>query len=121
MRIIFDMMGTVFGSMDQSLRPGIKETIEALRENGCQVDFWTSGPAEQYSAMLKMEGIPGEVYRKSPRLPFKPDVCVDDSPEEWMPGKIFKVTQHVSDAMPGSLILVAELMYPSEKKNFYWD
>lgn len=118
---MFDLMGTVFGAIDMSLRPGIKETIRALRENGCQVGFWTSGPVEHYRAMLNMSGITGEVYRKGVQLPFVPDICVDDSPEEWMPGRHFAVKPHISDLMPGVSILVAELMGLKEKRNFFWD
>lgn len=121
MRIMFDLMGTVFGAIDMSLRPGIRETIKALRENGYQVDFWTSGPVDQYRALLKMEGITGEVYRKGSLLPYAPDICVDDSPEEWMPGKVFAVKPHISDILPGGFILVAELMNMEEKRNFFWD
>jgi len=31
MRIMFDLMGTVLGALDRSLRPGIKDLIEELR------------------------------------------------------------------------------------------
>ncbi len=120
MRIIFDLMGTVFGAVDMSLRPGIKETIEALRENGFHVAFWTGGPLDQYRDHLKTNGIIGEVYRKEGPLPYSPDICVDDNPEDWMPGRVFTVKTHISDAMPGGFILVAELMNTSDR-DFFWD
>lgn len=120
MRIFFDLMGTVFGVADMSLRPGIRETIEALRENGCQVSFWTSGPVDRYKDYLKTKGLSGEVYSKGGSLPYPPDICVDDSPEEWMPGRVFTVKPHISHAEPGAFILVAELMNSSER-DFFWD
>lgn len=121
MRIIFDLMGTVFGALDMSLRPGIKETIEALRENGCHVAFWTGGPVDQYTDRLKVNGISGEVYRKGAEVTYSPDICVDDNPEDWMPGRVFTVKPHLSDDDPGGFILVAELMNIGEKKDFFWD
>jgi len=121
MRVIFDLMGTVFGAVDMSLRPGIKETIEALRKNGCQVCFWTGGPIDQYRDHLKNSGISGELHRKGEELPYSPDICVDDCPEGWMPGRIFEVKPHISDDLPGAFVLVAELMNMDETKDFYWD
>ena len=121
MRIIFDLMGTVFGALDMSLRPGIKETIEALRENGCHVAFWTGGPVDQYKDRLKTSGISGEVYRKGLDTTYSPDICVDDSPEEWMPGRVFTVKPHLSDGDSGGFILAAELMNIDEKSDFFWD
>ena len=119
-RIIFDLSGTIFGAFDLSLRPGIRDTIEALRSAGYRVEFWTSGSKEQYECLLKAAGIDGTVYPKRTALPFMPDVCVDDEPEEWMPGNRYKVDIHLAQDMPGAPILVAELL-GSAGRNFYWD
>lgn len=118
--IFFDLSGTVFGSFDLSLRPGIRETIGSLRAAGCRVEFWTSGNREQYESLLKNAGIDGSVYPKKTALPFEPDLCVDDEPEGWMPGYRYKVDIHLAEDMPGSPILVAELLCHSGR-NFYWD
>lgn len=118
MRIMFDLMGTVFGALDMSLRPGIKDTINALRESGMRVDFWTSGPVENYRFLLKQEGLAGDVYSKNAPLPFDPDICVDDDPQSWMPGKVLKVKTHIDRDASGGLILVAELLHIDEKESF---
>jgi len=104
MRIIFDLMGTIFGAVDMSLRPGIKETIEGLRSRGCLVDFWTSGPMGEYKFLLRRHGIEGAVYSKLEKLPFTPDLCVDDLPDGYMPFKILKVSTHISEEEPGKTI-----------------
>lgn len=122
MHIIFDLSGTVFGAFDLSLRPGIRETIESLRAAGYRVEFWTNGSKEQYEDLLKVAGIQGTVFPKRTALPFMPDVCVDDEPEDWMPGSRYKVDIHLAHDMPGSPILVAELLGATAVgRNFYWD
>lgn len=121
MRILFDLMGTVFGALDTSLRPGITETIGALRDSGNLVDFWTSGNIENYRAHLKNSGIEGEVYSKNKPLPFTPDICVDDDPQPWMPGLVYKVSNHVCEDDPGERILVAEILCYRDTKSFFWD
>lgn len=121
MHIIFDISGTVIGSLDSSLRPGIRETLEALRLSGNRVDFWTGGPLEDYRDLLGSLGIEGRVFSKNSPLPFRPDICVDDSPEGWMPGFKYTVDQHISGDMPGAPILVAELVGAGIYGNFYWD
>ena len=121
MRIIFDLMGTVFGALDSSLRPGIAETIKTLRESGNRVDFWTSGRVDNYRALLKNSGIEGDVYSKQEPLPFVPDICVDDDPQPWMPGAAYKVDNHVCEEEPGERILVSELLCCQDGSRFYWD
>ncbi|MFQ5736879.1 MAG: hypothetical protein ACE5GY_08470 [Thermodesulfobacteriota bacterium] len=121
MRIIFDLMGTVLGALDHSPRPGIRETITALRDGGNRVCFWTSGNVENYRAFLRVAGIEGDVYSKAEPLPFKPDVCVDDEPQPWMPGNAYKVGPHISEELPGEHILVAELMCSADCETFFWD
>lgn len=100
MHIVFDLSGTVFGCMDRSLRPGIVETIKSLREHGFEVDFWTNGPRGHYAELVEEVGLEGEVFSKREALPFTPDICVDDDPEDWMPGKVIKVKTYVSGALP---------------------
>lgn len=121
MLIMFDLLGTVFGAFDHSLRPGIRETIDSLRESGYQVDFWTSGRVEHYKQLLRQAGIKGEIYKKSAELPRKPDVCIDDEPQDWMPGHLYKVEMHLSQDAPGPEILVAEVLFVNEEANFFWD
>ena len=121
MRIIFNLMGTVFGSLDESLRPGIADTIKVLRESGNKVDFWTSGRVDSYRAFLKNYGLSGDVYSKQEPLPFVPDICVDDDPQEWMPGIPFKVGNHICAEEPGERILVAEILGYRGGTKFYWD
>lgn len=120
MHILFDLSGTVFGVYDLSLRPGIRETIDSLRAAGYKVDFWTSGRKENYQDLLKAAGISGDIFPKNPALPVAPAVCVDDEPEDWMPGHRYKVDIHLAQDMPGSPILVAELMCATGK-SFFWD
>ncbi|MDP2690409.1 MAG: HAD family hydrolase [Deltaproteobacteria bacterium] len=71
MVIIFDIMGTVLGALDRSPRPGIRETVDSLRESGNTVAFWTSGNVEDYRAFMKFAGIEGDVYSKTGALPFR--------------------------------------------------
>ncbi|MBI2411811.1 MAG: hypothetical protein HYV24_01190 [Deltaproteobacteria bacterium] len=77
-----------------------------------------STPVDYYREVLRQTGIDGQIYKKG-AIPFEPDVCVDDAPEDWMPGRIYKVNMHASDTMPAEPILVAELI--SSGNNFYWD
>ena len=100
MHVMFDLAGTVFGLLDMSLRPGIRETLAELRCAGIKVDFWTSGSVENYSALLGNSGIEGEVYSKHCRLPFTPDVCVDDDPCGATQGRVVKVRPHIAIDYP---------------------
>lgn len=120
MIIVFDLSGTVFGAVDKSLRPGIKETINGLRSSGIQVHFWTNGPVDYYAGLLRDAGIAGDVYKKG-ELHFKPDICVDDEPLTRMPYKVYRVSMHISNEMQGEKILVAELVFSGDLANFYWD
>lgn len=121
MRIMFDVSGTVLGIIDLSLRPGIKKTIDGLRQNGMEVNFWTSGPVDYYSSLLAYSGLAGVVYKKMEPLPFTPDICVDDDPDDWFAAKTYKVTPHLGSDMPGDVILAAELLQGLGGQNFYWD
>lgn len=110
MRVVFDLMGTVLGSFDYSLRPGIREAIDRLRASGVKVDFWTGGPLSSYTAILREAGLNGDVYSKLKGLPFTPDLCVDDEPEDWMPAKVYAVKPHVSEDIPGDSISAMDLL-----------
>jgi len=118
---MFDLMGTVFGSLDESLRPGITDTIKALRDSGNSVDFWTSGRVDNYTEHLRRAGLEGELYSKLEPLPFVPDICVDDDPQSWMPGDVYKVSNHICKDEPGEPILVAEILGRGNENRFYWD
>lgn len=124
MRIMFDVSGTVLGIIDLSLRPGIKNTIEGLRQSGMEVGFWTSGPVDYYASLLARSGLAGAVYKKREPLPFVPDICVDDDPDDWFAEKTYKVSAHLGSDMPGEVILVAELLQGQGgqgRQSFYWD
>lgn len=110
MHIVFDLSGTVLGAMDKSLRPGIKDTIFELRDRGWRVEFWTSGRTDDYAAILEANGIAGPVHTKRRFEGFNPDICVDDEPQEWMPGVAFKVDIHLDSDLPGKVIEAAELI-----------
>lgn len=110
MRIIFDIGGTVIGLADMSLRPGIKETIDVLRLSGNAVDFWTGGPIVEYSFLLSKFGVAGTVYSKNNRLPFVPDICVDDDPSERLPGKVVLVQPYFGTDMPHEEIKASALI-----------
>lgn len=118
---MFDVSGTVLGIIDLSLRPGIQKTIEGLRESGMEVNFWTSGPVDYYSSLLERSGLKGKVYKKMEPLPFTPDICVDDDPDDWFAGRTYRVMPHLGTEMPGEVILVAELLHGQCEENFYWD
>lgn len=121
MRILFDLTGTIFGAIDASLRPGIKETIECLRACGADVRFWTGGQRDYYSALLRKNGIEGDVLSKHKPLPFVPDLCVDDEDLPLSAFKVYKVAPHIAEDLPGSPILVAEILFSGETDRFFWD
>ena len=104
MRILFDLTGTVFGALDNTMRPDIRETIEELRVGGHRVSFWTSGRVEEMERLLCENNMEGAVYSKSESLAFEPDLCIDDHPEDWMPGRVFAVETHICEELPGSPI-----------------
>ena len=110
MRIMFDLMGTVLGALDRSLRPGIKDLIEELRKTGNMVYFWTNGRPEYYTKLLNDAGIAGEVYSKNGPLPFKPGICVDDTPEKWMPVMVFRVEMYVATGETASPLTMANIV-----------
>ncbi len=110
MRILFDVMGTVLGALDHSLRPGVRATIDELRVGGHRVAFWTSGHVDEMEAELRRHNIEGTVYSKSIEVDFAPDLCVDDQPEGWMPARVLEVEPHVCSDMPGEPIDTASLL-----------
>lgn len=118
MRVIFNLIGTVLGSTDKSLRPGIRETIEDLRADGCKVDFWVNGPSREFEALLAGLGIEGRVYSKFEVLPFRPDVCVDSAPEGCIPYRVLKVSDHVSAEMPGGEIKASRVVLQAVRPDY---
>lgn len=109
MRILFDLMGTVLGALDHTLRPGVSRTIEELRVGGHRVAFWTSGRVEEMEAVLGAHKIEGKVYSKSTSVDFAPDLCVDDQPEDWMPGRVLKVDPYICSELACEPIDTARL------------
>jgi hydroxymethylpyrimidine pyrophosphatase-like HAD family hydrolase len=103
MKIVFDLQGTITGIIDDSLRPKIVDTINALRSDGHEVYFWT-GSRRYYAG-----GIEGQIFSKFEALPFNPDIYVDDS-EEIVKGRTLIVNPHISAIVPGSHIDVKEIL-----------
>jgi len=116
MRIIFDAIGTVFGSLDHTLRPGIKKTIEELRVGGHTVSFWTSGHVSEVEQLLREFEIEGTVHSKRSPLGFVPDICVDDTPESWMPGRVVEVEPHICEELSGERIDAGRMLSPKAGK-----
>jgi hypothetical protein len=114
MRILFDVSGTVLGMADMTPRPGIRETIETLRNFGNAVDFWTGGPTSEYSFILSQLGIDGTVYSKNNPLPFVPDICVDDDPIEFLPCKVVVVPKYIGGSSPHMEIKASALLSTSD-------
>jgi len=78
--VIFDLSGTIFGAIDGSLRPGVKNLVDGLRAAGHTVYFWTAGEVFYYMELLHKAGLDGSVFSKREKLPFSPDVYIDDDP-----------------------------------------
>lgn len=96
--IIFDIAGTVLGSSDSTLRPGIKDTLNALKNRCWTVFFWTGGDVNYYARALHLCGIKTAVYSKYKPLPFTPDLYVDDNPTALYDKVTLKVESYASCA-----------------------
>ena len=107
MKIFFDVDYTILG-LDDSLRPGTKETLEKLKSDGHEVYIW-SGMGERWEVVEKHELGPfvSGVYEKPThhfherlselKVPFEPEFVIDDYPEVvaafggvWVPPYFFK-------------------------------
>ena len=110
MNIFFDVDYTILG-MDDSLRPGSRETFQRLIDDGHLIYSW-SGLGERWEVVRKhkLEKFASGVYAKpldrfEERLselgvPFTPDFVIDDYPElvaafggVWVPPYYFKRNQ----------------------------
>ena len=91
MNIFFDVDQTILG-MDNSLRPGVRETMTALTESGHRVYVWSGmGIRRETIRRHDLEGLVSGLYQKplydyEERLeelgvPFPPDFVVDDDPQ----------------------------------------
>ena len=107
MNIFFDVDYTILG-LDDSLRPGTRETFQRLLDDGHKIYIW-SGLGPRWEVMKKhaLEPFASGVYEKplnhfSDRLtelgvPITPDFVIDDYPEivsafggVWVPPYFFK-------------------------------
>ena len=107
MKIFFDVDYTILG-LDDSLRPGTKETLERLIDDKHEIYIW-SGMGERWEVIEKHELTPlvSGVYEKPIHhfherltelgVPFEPEFVIDDYPEVvsafggvWVPPYFFK-------------------------------
>jgi hypothetical protein len=107
MKIFFDVDYTILG-LDDSLRPGTKETLEKLISDNHEIYIW-SGMGERWEVVEKHELTPlvSGVYEKPTHhfherleelgVPFEPEFVIDDYPEVvaafggvWVPPYFFK-------------------------------
>jgi hypothetical protein len=89
--IFFDVDQTILG-MDNSLRPGVRETMTALTEMGHQVHIW-SGMGIRRATVQRhgLESLATGLYQKplydylerleELAVPMMPDFVVDDDPQ----------------------------------------
>ena len=107
MNIFFDVDYTILG-LDDSLRPGTRETFQKLIDDGHSVYIW-SGMGERWEVVKKhkLQPLVSGVYAKPLErfherleelgVPLEPDFVVDDYPEvvaafggAWVPPYFFK-------------------------------
>ena len=107
MNIFFDVDYTILG-LDDSLRPGTRETFQRLIDDGHKIYIW-SGLGKRWEVVKKhnLEEFTSGVYEKPlhhflerlPELgvPLMPDFIIDDYPEVvaafggvWVPPYFFK-------------------------------
>ena len=91
MNIFFDVDQTILG-MDNSLRPGVRETMDALTEMGHRVYVWSGmgirrETVRRHGLEYQVSGLYQKpLYDHQERLeelgvPFAPDFVVDDDPQ----------------------------------------
>ncbi len=112
MNIFFDVDYTILG-LDDSLRPGTRETFQRLIDDGHKIYIWSGlGPRWEVVRKHKLEQFTSGVFEKPThhfieRLPevgvsTMPDFAIDDYPEVvaafggvWVPPYFFKRTWDV--------------------------
>jgi hydroxymethylpyrimidine pyrophosphatase-like HAD family hydrolase len=118
MIVMFDISGTVLGAWDGSFRPGIVDTIQSLKNKGHRVCFWTGGFVGDYIKPLSSIGVSfDEIFSKYNRLPFTPDIYIDDSPHfcsDWM----IIVGPHYSKEISGHPIDIEDIMSLASIKSY---
>ena len=106
MKIFFDVDYTILG-LDDTLRPGTKETFQRLLDDDHEIYIW-SGMGERWEVIEKHELRPfiSGVYEKPTHhfherleelnIPFEPEFVIDDYPEvvhafggAWVPPYFF--------------------------------
>jgi hypothetical protein len=91
MNIFVDVDYTILG-LDNSLRPGVRETLQKLKDGGHGIYIW-SGMGKRWEVVEKYDltSLVNGVYEKPTHhfherlnelgIPFEPDFVVDDYPE----------------------------------------
>ena len=106
MKIFFDVDYTILG-LDDTLRPGTKETFQKLLDDKHEIFIW-SGMGERWEVIEKHDLRPyvSGVYEKPTnhfherleelKIPFEPEFVIDDYPEvvaafggAWVPPYFF--------------------------------
>ncbi len=106
MKIFFDVDYTILG-LDDTLRPGTKETFQKLLDDNHEIFIW-SGMGERWEVIEKHElrSYVSGVYEKPTnhfherleelKIPFEPEFVIDDYPEvvaafggAWVPPYFF--------------------------------
>ena len=132
MNIFFDVDYTILG-LDNSLRPGTRETISRLVDDGHKVYIW-SGLGERWEVVRKhkLEHLVSGVYTKPLHhfeerleelgLPLVPDFVIDDYPEVvtafggvWVPPHFFKRDQ--DNQMERIYKVITDLVERGESKD----
>ena len=135
MKIFFDVDYTILG-LDNSLRPGTKETLERLINDSHEVYIW-SGMGVRWEVVENHELTPlvSGVYEKPTHhfherlgelgVPFDPEFVIDDYPEVvsafggvWVPPYFFK--QNVDEEMDRIYRIVCDFVQTgtSEDKQY---
>ena len=123
MNIFFDVDYTILG-LDDSLRPGTRETFRRLLDDGHRIYIWSGlGPRWEVVRKHELEEFASGVYEKPQhhfverleelKVPLVPDFVIDDYPEIvsafggiWVPPYFFRRT--ADDQMSKIYNIIAE-------------
>ncbi len=109
MKIAIDVQGTILGLVDDSLRPGVKELIDALQKDGHEVVLWTGGCVSKFEVLLWSVGIDDiPLYSKNEKYKISPDLCIDDI-ERFIHSNTMVVKPHISNSVPGERICAKDV------------
>ena len=135
MNIFFDVDYTILG-MDNTLRPGTRETFERLIEDGHVLYIWSGlGPRWEVVRKHKLESFASGVYEKPTHhhverltelgVPMVPDFVIDDYPDVvaafggvWVPPYFFKRSMDVEMERVYSIVSEYEVKGYSDDKQY---